>query len=460
MVAIQISDAGADVGTFMGSALGGGVTSRVLATAGSGIIAGLLVRGRRSAEPRLFGLAAAFAAGEMLVDIMNGHAAAGGLATVQVAAQWVHIVAAGIWMGGLAALLLGLRGSPDDEKATAVRRFSRWAGLALAAIVATGLLRAVQEVGTLDALVSTDFGRLIIAKSGLLGILALLGAVNRIHGVPAAIRTLGPLRRVGLVEVSVGVVVLLATGALVNLAPPSSVAAAGVEPPVPPLVVTGSDFGTTVRVRLVVTPGAAGINEFAVKVTDYDSGATVSAPGLTLRFSPASTSGVGGSSLALAAAGPGSFAASGGNLSLDGIWKLTAVVAAPAGAVEVPLAVGTRILGQQVDANAVAGVPTIFTAHLASGQSLQVYLDPGRPGRNELHATFFDAAGTELPVPSATFLVAPGTGPSAVVVPRQLEPGHFVADIDAPAGSLGVDVVGAAPDGATLHAHVDIPVQP
>jgi copper transport protein len=459
VVAIQMADAGADVGTFMSSALGIGVASRLLVAVGSGIVVALLFRSSSAGRRGLFGLAAGCAAGGMLVDVVNGHAAAGGLIIVQVVAQWVHILAAGVWMGGLAGLLLSVRGLPNDDKALAVLRFSRWAGVALAAIAATGVLRAYQEVGTIDALVTTDFGRLVIAKSLLLGILALLGAINHFISVPAAIRSLVPLRRVGRVEVTIGVVVVLATGILVNLAPPSSIAAAPSQPSVPPLVAAGNDFGTTVRVRLVVTPGSAGLNQFALAVTDYDSGAPVSASGVTLRFSPTSTPGLGGSSLALAATGPGAFAASGGNLSLDGIWTLTAVVAAQSGSIEVPLAVATRIPALHVEKNPVVGAPTIFTAHLGAGNSLQVYLDPGRPRKNELHATFFDASGNELPVPSATMLVSAAGGPNAVIFPRQLEPGHFVADLEATAGSLGVDVVGTAPGGGTLHAHFDIPVQ-
>ena len=90
---------------------------------------------------------------------------------------------------------------------------------------------------------------------------------------------------------------------------------------------------------------------------------------------------------------------------------------------------------------------------------MQAYLDPGTTGSNELHATFFDASGNELPVQTATYL-AGLDGAGAVIVPRQLEPGHFVADLDATAGPLVVDIVGPAPDGTTLHAHLSIPVAP
>jgi copper transport protein len=459
VVVIQFSDTGADLGTFGGSALGIWVASRLIVAIGSGIVVLVLLAWPGVIETWLFGLVAINAAVGMLIDVVSGHAAADGLVTLQVVAQFVHILAAGLWMGGLAALLLSIRGAASDEKAIAARRFSTWAGIGLAAIAVTGLIRAIQEIGTIDALVSTDFGRLVIAKTALLGVLGCLGAINHFISVPEAIRSLSRLRRVGRVEVGLGLVVLVVTGILVNLAPPTSVAAAPVPAAAPPLIATGSDFGTSVRVRLVVSPGLAGLNQFSVAVSDYDTGAPAPASTVTLRFSSATAS-LGDSSLALAPAAAGSFAGSGGNLSLDGIWKVTAVVATTSGAVEVPLPVATRIPDLHVEANPVAGAPTIFTAHLPSGDSLQTYLDPGGQGHNELHATFFDASGSELPVPSATYLVVQPNAPGSIITPRQLEPGHFVADLQVAGDTVGIDVVGRAPDGSTLHARFDVPVQP
>jgi hypothetical protein len=288
--------------------------------------------------------------------------------------------------------------------------------------------------------------------------LGALGAVNHFWSVPAATRTLDRLRRVGRVEVTVALVALVATGVLMNLAPPSSIAAPAVAQAAP-LIVTGHDAGTSVKLRLVVTPGTAGQNTFGVAVTDFDTGAPVAAPELDLRFKLDSASGVGDSTLALKPASPGGFEGSGTNLSLDGIWTITALVGTPAGNVEVPLGMATAIPDQQVDVNASPGVPTILTAHLGSGDTLQVYLDPGTAGQNELHATFFDAAGNELPVPVATYLVRAGTV-TTVLTPRQLEPGHFVTEVQPAAGTLAVDVIGTAPAGGTLHAHLSLTVAP
>ena len=78
--------------------------------------------------------------------------------------QWSHIVAAGVWLGGLAALLLGMRGAPSADKAAAVRRFSRFAAVALAVVVVTGVGRSVHALSSWDALVSSGYGQAILVK--------------------------------------------------------------------------------------------------------------------------------------------------------------------------------------------------------------------------------------------------------------------------------------------------------
>jgi len=203
----------------------------------------------------------------MLVDVASGHAASGQGWLVNVAAQWLHVTAVGVWLGGLLALLVSLRGEASDARARAVRRFSTVAGFALLVVALTGVIRAIAEIGTVDALLSTDFGRIVIAKTLLLVVLAGFGAFNRFVSVPRAVATLRWLRRVGTTEVATAALVVALTAVLVDLAPPISVGP-GQAAAVAPIVTTGNDFGTSVRLRLVATPGAAGVNEFSVVATD------------------------------------------------------------------------------------------------------------------------------------------------------------------------------------------------
>jgi copper transport protein len=457
VVGLQWSDAGADIGTIVGTSIGASGIARLVAAA----ITGALVAAAAAQPPRrrvLLGLAAVGAAISMAIDVLAGHAAAGATPAFDVGAQWLHVVGVGLWIGGLAALLLSLRGEGSEEKARAARRFSTWATIALVVVAGTGVLRAIAEVGTVDALLASDFGIVVIAKTVLLLFLTVFGATNRFINVPAAIRQLRGLRRVGSAEVALATVVLVLSAALVNLAPP--VSSAGQQAPAArPIIAVGSDFGTSVRVRLVATPGAAGFNDFALAVTDYDSGAPVDAPAATLRFTVVSKSGVGPSTLDLPSTGPGIFAASGGNLSLDGIWKILATVTGPNGTVEVPLLAATVIPGQPVQVNAAPGVPTIYSIALDGGGSVQVYLDPGTPEQNDVHATIFDSAGTELPVTTATMALFPASAAGVLLSPRLLEPGHFVASTTVDAGELGLDVVAADTPSGPIHIHVTINVQ-
>ncbi|MGZ6299393.1 MAG: copper resistance CopC/CopD family protein [Candidatus Limnocylindria bacterium] len=458
VIGVQWSDAQVGFATLVGSSVGSGAIQRIVVAALAGVVVGALLV--PPAAPRwTFGLAAVAAGAAMLVDVLNGHAASGAAWLLQVAVQWLHIVAVGIWIGGLAALLLAVRGLPSADKAKAVRRFSTWAGLALALVAATGFLRALSEVKTFDALFGTGFGIVVIFKTLALGLLALLGATNRFFNVPVAGTTLRGLRRVGSVELVVGATVLAATGLLANLAPPS--AAGNVQTPAArPVVAVGSDFGTSVRIRLLVQPGAPGFNQFTAAVADYDSGAPVAASSIALRFQLASRSGVGASTLDLSPSGSGRFTARSGNLSLDGIWTITATVAGPNGSVEVPLVVATQVAAEPVDVMATPGAPTIYTVHLPGQSTVQIYLDPGTPGQNEMHVTFFDAAGSELPVPTATIAMTQGDGVATILSPRELEPGHFAADLTAAAGQVALDVIGQVQGSNPMHAHLEFEVKP
>ncbi len=341
--------------------------------------------------------------------------------------------------------------------------FRGWRRVGIAIVAITGLLRAISEVGSIDNLLSSDFGHLVIAKTALLGVLALLGAVNHFRHVPAAGRSVRGLRRIGSAELLVGATVLLLSASLVNLAPPAETpgSAATSAPTVEPVILAGSDFGTSLKLRLDVSPGMAGFNAFKATVTDFDTGAPLaSATGVTLRFTFPGRSDVGSSRLDLPASGPGVFSGTGSNLSLVGAWQVTALVVNGTASVEVPLELVTRTAPATIDVNAVSGLPTIYTVHLSAGRTLQVYLDPGKAGANEVHTTFFDAAGNELPVQAVAMVLGPKGGPAAALTPRQLEPGHFVADSTLAAGTWTLSVAGPAPNGDQLTTQLDIPVTP
>ncbi len=401
----------------------------------------------------LVGLAA------MWGDVQSSHsAAAHTLRVVRMAVQWAHFAAAGVWAGGLFVLLATIGVAAVDARVRAAKRFSAAALICVAVIAATGLQRSYDEVGTLHRLIAAAFGQYVLAKVALLAVLVALGAVNRYRTVPSVERSTGPLRRVGGVELAAVAAVLAATAILQGLAPPSIAPAA---PVIHPLVLTGHDFGTTVRVTLTVSPGLVGFNQFTLKVVDFDTAQPVAGTA-SLRFALPARPDLGPASLTVPPTGPGRFSASGANLAIDGTWTVTVDLQGPTGGVEIPFSVTPRRPPQKiVVAPQGPGIPTLYTLQLPGNRSLQTYLDPAQPGFNEWHTTFIGADGNEMAMAAVTdTATAPGTTVPVPLTVRRLDPiGHFVADLPgAVKGSYRFDVTGTTATGDTIQGTFTIPV--
>ncbi|MGW5173011.1 copper resistance protein CopC [Streptomyces sp. NPDC004082] len=102
------------------------------------------------------GLASTWAAAE--------HASAGIQVPVAMVSAVLHLLAMSVWLGGLAALLTALHRSPQALPASAVHRFSRLAFTAVCVLVATGAYQSWRGLGSLDALTTTSYGRILTAK--------------------------------------------------------------------------------------------------------------------------------------------------------------------------------------------------------------------------------------------------------------------------------------------------------
>ena len=468
VVAVQWIEADAPISTLLTTSLGIAALARAISLVVVGLALVGLALVPSLAGARGWAVTALAAAAAIAVDVVLGHAAAGPSWLLQIAAQAAHAIAAAAWIGGLAGLLVLIRTAAPEDRIVLARRFSRWASVMLAVVAVTGAVRAFAEIGTLDNLVSTDFGRTVLGKTFLLVFLAGLGAFNHWVTIRSVERVRRWLGRVGAAEAGVALVIVGLSAMLVNQSPPISGGAAGPgaspAPVVQPLIVNGSDFGTSVKARLVVTNGAPGTNTFDLTVSDYDTGAPLDAAAATLRFQAASVTGVAPSRLDLTRAAEGPFQGAGDQLSIDGIWTVTATVTLPGGAVDVPFVVPTVIPAQAVSTIVSEGLPTIYVVDAGAEGTAQVYLDPGRGSDpDQLHVTLFDTDGNERPATEFTVATFGTDGVGRLLSTKLLEPGHIVGSIDAVAGPLVVDVVAAVPTGATtshLHLHVTIQVEP
>lgn len=416
--------AGVGFGDFLPTTVGRALYYRAgaIALAGTGLLAAFLWTRTRRTALLWAGVAAAAA---MLAHVAAGHAAAtGDLAWAKVVAQWVHFAAVGVWLGGLAALMVGVRGGPDATKASAVRRFSAVAGFALAAVAVTGLIRSINEVGSWGALFTTGYGQLVLVKAALIVGLAGLGGVNRYRNVPRAGRTLRGLRTVSRGELVLAVGAMGAAAALATLVPPAQV------PPAPrhaaAIMAMGSDFATSVRAHLEVDPGLPGANRFSLRVADFDSGEPVRAERVALRFSYVGGTQVEGSTLELRQGADGQYRAMGSNLSIGGPWEVTALVQTGVDAVEVPFDVATVCTATPIPGE--PPLPTSYVVEVPDAGSVEGYLIHVGGSEYEVHFTFLDAEGKELRVEGPPSIVAshPEDGPTPLE-PEPLSKGHFLA---------------------------------
>ena len=163
---------------------------------------------------------AALAAVWLVLRSFQGHAGAHG--TLPALVDWLHLLAAAAWLGGLVQLALLARPVPVAIAA----RVRALATVALALLVPAGAYAAFLHVPHLHLFTESPYGKTLIAKLVLAAVLMALGAVNHFGHVPA-MRRREPEAETSLVravrfEVLVGTLVLALTALLGVLPMPHS----------------------------------------------------------------------------------------------------------------------------------------------------------------------------------------------------------------------------------------------
>jgi copper transport protein len=123
---------------------------------------------------------------------MAGHIEEHSPSGLLVCGDTLHVLCMCTWLGGLAMLLFTLPVaarplSPPDRTrlwAAVGSRFSRYALIAVAVLLLTGIVQSVALVGSVDALFETAYGRLVLAKIALLLVLISFGAYNQRRLLP------------------------------------------------------------------------------------------------------------------------------------------------------------------------------------------------------------------------------------------------------------------------------------
>ena len=100
---------------------------------------------------------------------------------------FIHLLAVGVWVGGLIAVCSHVMRFPDDAE-LAIRRFSTLALVCVIVLAESGLLNASLRIDGVASLITTPYGTLILAKATLLAALIVFGWRQRRHVVPTGDR--------------------------------------------------------------------------------------------------------------------------------------------------------------------------------------------------------------------------------------------------------------------------------
>ena len=197
----------------------------------------------------------------------------------------VHVLAAGMWIGGLIFLAQSVLIGPGEEDLMhAIRTFSRQANIYIGVTVIAGIVQLYQMDG--GSILTSRHGRLIVIKViGVAGMVYVGGAARQFINHQLAKkrelsgRTAQQLRKAVLSEIGIGILVLVFTSWSVATLPPN------VTPPGSDrtkYAFIGDRSGGEFDVQLKVTPATVGLNAVRIDVYSPSTGLT----DLTVQFNP------------------------------------------------------------------------------------------------------------------------------------------------------------------------------
>lgn len=133
----------------------------------------------------------------------------------------LHLLAGGLWLGGLVPLGVLVMYARSSEKLAwlgllrhALPRFSRMGYAAVALVALTGVINTVFLVGSIDGLIGTPYGRLLLLKISLFLLLLAVAVINRLILVPLFAHETQPSRGTTALLWTVGIEQMLGFGIL------------------------------------------------------------------------------------------------------------------------------------------------------------------------------------------------------------------------------------------------------
>jgi copper transport protein len=154
---------------------------------------------------------------------LSGHSAVdAGSSWISILADWLHLVAATLWVGGLVQLAVCVWPSVPDPRRAAFLAFARLAPALIAVLVACGVYLSVVRLPAVSDLWEEGYGRVLLIKLALVTLALAWGGTHHFFVRPLLERGRTPrlLVRSLAGEGAVGMAILLAAAVLVDSKPP------------------------------------------------------------------------------------------------------------------------------------------------------------------------------------------------------------------------------------------------
>ncbi|MFI6073580.1 copper resistance CopC/CopD family protein [Actinoplanes sp. NPDC051343] len=218
-----------DLRDVLGSTFGAVMLVRLGVVAAAALLLRPLLRGRGGESKADLALLGVLGVAALATWPLTGHPTASPVAGVSVVIDAIHLAAMSVWLGGL-VMLVGflLRQASERELAAILPIWSRWAATAVGALILAGVVSALIEVSSVNGLLHSTYGQLILVKVALAAcVLGVAWWSRRLVRSRAGEQKPRRLRKAVFVELGITAVVLGVTAALVQISPPRTSAVAG-----------------------------------------------------------------------------------------------------------------------------------------------------------------------------------------------------------------------------------------
>ncbi|MED4227216.1 copper resistance CopC/CopD family protein [Neobacillus cucumis] len=251
--------------------------------------------------------------GLLVSKSFTSHAASSTNVFLTVPIDFIHLLSASIWIGGLIGLVALIPLSRQMDTKTlfleTIQRFSKWGILLVIVLSVTGFIGSLSYIPNLRTLLTSNYGRVLLGKVLLLIIMIVFAAFNFLKGKQNREKGL-PTTLWG--ELVTGLIVLMLSVLLTNL--PTAMSSPG------PFKETNTGQRGS-QITFEVTPNVIGENNFVLTLRDQKGQPLKNIEQVTLTFTSLEMD-MGDDTKTLIKVKEGSYKVKGMNFNMAGRWNV------------------------------------------------------------------------------------------------------------------------------------------